>query len=185
MTMAPGRKDYGYHSYPLERFEKAIGVIKQRGNRKIGIAGASTTGMMALVAASIFRGKTAAPIASSIIFIRPEAFSRRPMRRRAAFGSGWRNYTNRWNWKLWSPWTASLAGRRSNLASQNAERKKNMEIGNIQGVSETMLQTLFARAAYSRQKNAKFHDSKAVLPGPYCLTAWWAILSERTPTVPW
>lgn len=36
-----------------------------------------------------------------------------------------------------------------------------MEIGNIQGVSETMLQTLFARAAYSRQKNAKFHDSKA------------------------
>lgn len=54
MTMAPGKKDYGHHSYPLERFEKAIGVIKQRGNRKIGIVGASTTGMMALVAASYY-----------------------------------------------------------------------------------------------------------------------------------
>ncbi|MDE7445530.1 MAG: class I SAM-dependent methyltransferase [Lachnospiraceae bacterium] len=31
----------------------------------------------------------------------------------------------------------------------------------IQGVSETMLQTLYARAAYSKQKNAKIHDSKA------------------------
>lgn len=54
MTMAPAKKDYGHHSYPLERFEKAIGVIKQRGNRKIGIVGASTTGMMALVAASYY-----------------------------------------------------------------------------------------------------------------------------------
>ncbi|MDE7249317.1 MAG: class I SAM-dependent methyltransferase, partial [Lachnospiraceae bacterium] len=32
----------------------------------------------------------------------------------------------------------------------------------IQGVSETMLQTLYARAAYSKQKNAKIHDGKAV-----------------------
>ena len=30
MTMAPARKDYGYHSYPLERFEKAIAVIRQK-----------------------------------------------------------------------------------------------------------------------------------------------------------
>ena len=52
MTMAPARKDYGYHSYPLERFEKAIAVIRQKGNRKIGIVGASTTGMLALAAAS-------------------------------------------------------------------------------------------------------------------------------------
>lgn len=36
-----------------------------------------------------------------------------------------------------------------------------MEKVNIQGVPETMLQTLFARAAYSQQKNAKFQDSKA------------------------
>ena len=54
MTMAPAKKDYGHHSYPVERFEKAIGIIKQRGNTKIGIVGASTTGMLALVAASCY-----------------------------------------------------------------------------------------------------------------------------------
>lgn len=32
----------------------------------------------------------------------------------------------------------------------------------MQGVPETMLQTLYARAAYSGGKNAKFHDDKAV-----------------------
>ncbi|MCM1135959.1 MAG: class I SAM-dependent methyltransferase [Clostridium sp.] len=37
-----------------------------------------------------------------------------------------------------------------------------MEKIQIQGVPETMLQTLYARAAYSRQKNAKFYDDKAV-----------------------
>lgn len=37
-----------------------------------------------------------------------------------------------------------------------------MEKINIQGVPETMLQTLYARAAYSKQKNAKFRDDKAV-----------------------
>lgn len=36
-----------------------------------------------------------------------------------------------------------------------------MEKFNLQGVPETMLQTLYARAAYSRQKNAKFHDKMA------------------------
>lgn len=54
MTMAPEKKDYGHHSYPLERFEKAIAYLKEQGNQKIGIAGASTTGMLALVAASYF-----------------------------------------------------------------------------------------------------------------------------------
>lgn len=54
MTMAPGKKDYGYHSFPLERFGKAIRVIQQRGNTKIGIVGGSTTGMLALVAASCY-----------------------------------------------------------------------------------------------------------------------------------
>ena len=54
MTMAPAKKDYGHHSYPLERFEKAIAYLKEQGNQKIGIAGASTTGMLALVAASHF-----------------------------------------------------------------------------------------------------------------------------------
>lgn len=36
-----------------------------------------------------------------------------------------------------------------------------MEKVSIQGVPETMLQTLFARAAYSRQRNARFRDPKA------------------------
>lgn len=54
MAMSPDRKDYGHHDYPLERFEKAIAVLKTRGNDKIGIVGASTTGMLALAAASYF-----------------------------------------------------------------------------------------------------------------------------------
>lgn len=32
----------------------------------------------------------------------------------------------------------------------------------MQGVPETMLQTLYARAAYSKKRNAKFRDDKAV-----------------------
>lgn len=54
MTMSPEKNNYGHHNYPLERFEKAIAYLKSQGNRKIGIAGASTTGMLALVAASYF-----------------------------------------------------------------------------------------------------------------------------------
>ena len=54
MAMSPDKQDYGHHNYPLERFEKAIAYLKSQGNEKIGIAGASTTGMMALVAASWF-----------------------------------------------------------------------------------------------------------------------------------
>lgn len=54
MAMSPDKKDYGYHDYPLERFEKTIEVLKAWGNDKIGIVGASATGMMALAAASFF-----------------------------------------------------------------------------------------------------------------------------------
>ena len=54
MTMSPGKKDYGHHNYPLERVETAIGWIKTYGNRKIGIAGACTTGTLALTAAAYF-----------------------------------------------------------------------------------------------------------------------------------
>lgn len=54
MTMSPGKKDYGHHNYPLERVETAIGWMKAQGNRKIGIAGASTTGTLALTAAAYF-----------------------------------------------------------------------------------------------------------------------------------
>ena len=52
--MSPAKKDYGHHNYPLERIEKAIAWLKLHGNEKIGIAGASTTGTLALTAASLF-----------------------------------------------------------------------------------------------------------------------------------
>ena len=52
MTMLPGKKDYGHHNYPLERIQKAIRWLKAHGNQKIGIVGASTTGTLALTAAS-------------------------------------------------------------------------------------------------------------------------------------
>lgn len=54
MTMSPGKKDYGHHNYPLERIESAIAWLKAHGNCKVGIAGASTTGTLALTAASLF-----------------------------------------------------------------------------------------------------------------------------------
>lgn len=54
LTMSPAPKDYGHHNYPLERFEKALAFLKTMGNEEIGIMGASTTGMLALVAASCF-----------------------------------------------------------------------------------------------------------------------------------
>jgi pimeloyl-ACP methyl ester carboxylesterase len=52
--MSAGKKDYGHHNYPLERFGKAISFLKSKGIEKIGIAGASTTGMLALIAASYY-----------------------------------------------------------------------------------------------------------------------------------
>ena len=54
MAMSPAEKDYGHHSYPLERFSYAITWMKAHGCKKIGIAGASTTGMLALCAASYY-----------------------------------------------------------------------------------------------------------------------------------
>ena len=54
MAMSPDRKDYGHHNYPLERFGKAIAFMKAHGCEKLGIVGASTTGMMALLAASFY-----------------------------------------------------------------------------------------------------------------------------------
>lgn len=58
MTMSPAKKDYGHHNYPLERIEKAINWLKASGNKKIGIVGASTTGTLALTAASYFEDIT-------------------------------------------------------------------------------------------------------------------------------
>lgn len=54
LTMSPNRKDYGHHNYPLERYEAAINWLKKNGNKKIGIVGASTTGTLALTAASYY-----------------------------------------------------------------------------------------------------------------------------------
>lgn len=58
MTMSPAKKDYGHHNYPLERIENAIRWLKVHGNKKVGIVGASTTGTLALTAASYFENIT-------------------------------------------------------------------------------------------------------------------------------
>ena len=52
LTMASDTNDYAYHDYPIESYEKAIGVLKDKGNVKFGVIGASTTAMMAPAAAS-------------------------------------------------------------------------------------------------------------------------------------
>ena len=54
MAMSPDKRDYGHHNYPLERFGKAIKFMKAQGCEMIGVVGASTTGMMALLAASYY-----------------------------------------------------------------------------------------------------------------------------------
>ncbi len=54
MAMSPEKKDYGHHSYPLERFGMAIAFMKEQGCQKLGVIGASTTGMMALLSASYY-----------------------------------------------------------------------------------------------------------------------------------
>ena len=54
MAMSPEEKDYGHHSYPLERFGRAIAFMQAQGCEKLGVVGASTTGMMALLAAACY-----------------------------------------------------------------------------------------------------------------------------------
>lgn len=55
LAMSPDKKDGGgYHAFPLESFGNAIAFIKSQGSKKIGIVGASTTGMMALLASSFY-----------------------------------------------------------------------------------------------------------------------------------
>lgn len=58
LTMSPAKKNYSHHNYPLERIEAAIRLLKNNGNDKIGITGASTTGTLALTAASYFNDIT-------------------------------------------------------------------------------------------------------------------------------
>lgn len=54
LTMSPAKKDYSHHNYPLERIGNAIAWLKAHKNEKIAIVGASTTGTLALTAASYF-----------------------------------------------------------------------------------------------------------------------------------
>ena len=68
MAMSPKKKDYGHHNYPLERFGKAISVLQEKGCARIGVIGASTTGMLALLAASYY------PQISLTIAISPSDF---------------------------------------------------------------------------------------------------------------
>ena len=52
LACATESKDYSWHDQPIESFEKAIAVLRRKGNSKFGIIGASTTAMAALAAAS-------------------------------------------------------------------------------------------------------------------------------------
>ncbi len=54
LTLSPGKKDYGHHNLPIERFGSAIEYLKSQGNKKIGICGASTTAMLSLLASSYY-----------------------------------------------------------------------------------------------------------------------------------
>ena len=54
MAMSPDKKDLGHHSSPLECFGKAIVFMKAQGCDRLGVVGASTTGMMALLASSYY-----------------------------------------------------------------------------------------------------------------------------------
>lgn len=54
LTVSPGKKEPGWHSYPLEQVENSIRYLKAQGNQKIGIIGLSSSGMTALAAASVF-----------------------------------------------------------------------------------------------------------------------------------
>ena len=46
MAMSPDKKDYSHHNYPLERFGMAIAFMKAQGCEKLGVVGASTTGLL-------------------------------------------------------------------------------------------------------------------------------------------
>ena len=54
MTLSPEHKNYGHSNIPVERIGAAMDYMKARGIDKFGIAGASTTGMFSLVAASYY-----------------------------------------------------------------------------------------------------------------------------------
>lgn len=54
LVVAQGRTGNGYHNFPIETFERACKYMKDKGNIKLGIMGASTTAVIALAAASYY-----------------------------------------------------------------------------------------------------------------------------------
>ena len=54
MTLSPAHKNYGHHNMPIERIGAAIDYMKRYGISRFAIMGASTTGMLALLAASYY-----------------------------------------------------------------------------------------------------------------------------------
>lgn len=58
LAISPEKSEKGCHSYPLERIEKGILFLKEKGYSKIGIIGISASAMVALTSASLFHDIT-------------------------------------------------------------------------------------------------------------------------------
>ena len=69
MAMSPAPHDYSCHNLPLERFKAAIDWLKQEKNTRIGILGASTTGMLGLLVASYYSDITMTIVISPSDFV--------------------------------------------------------------------------------------------------------------------
>ena len=54
LSLGPDRQEAGYHNFPLERIAEAVEFLKARGNRRLGVLGASITTIPTLTAASMF-----------------------------------------------------------------------------------------------------------------------------------
>ena len=58
LALSPGKNNYDFSNYPIENIGKAIEYLQNKGNNKIGIIGASTTAMVALIASSYYNSLT-------------------------------------------------------------------------------------------------------------------------------
>ena len=54
LALSPGKNNYDFANYPIENIGKAIEYLEDKGMTKIGILGASTTAMVALIASSYY-----------------------------------------------------------------------------------------------------------------------------------
>lgn len=54
LTLSPAHKNYSFENFPIEQIGSAITYLKEQGNNKFAITGASTTGMVALLGASYY-----------------------------------------------------------------------------------------------------------------------------------